>query len=197
MNWACTAIEPISAQSRESGNPGPRTRPKNWVPACAPGHAHILRAARRASPLPSPCELLRAVGRGRGWGVLFRPSTWLNWHVPYPARHLRRRIGLEVGNRFRSNTGDPRGPPPPTPPHHSQELAGGGERRGPSCGLQKMCAWPSASAGTNGIERRFKLRSSRSRRACSMHCCHACEVRDTSPSHCPLGQPGRQMARQM
>ncbi len=89
-----------------------------WVPAFALGHAHILRAARRASPLPSPCELLRAVGRGRGWGVLFWPSTWLNrdlWHVPYPARHLRRRVGLEVGNRFRSNTGDPRGPPPPDP----------------------------------------------------------------------------------
>jgi hypothetical protein len=27
----CTAIELISAHSRASGNPGPRTRPKSWV----------------------------------------------------------------------------------------------------------------------------------------------------------------------
>ncbi len=132
-----------SVRPRESGNPTYAsvlgTNQAAVVPAKALGHAHILRAARRASPLPSPCELLRAVGRGRGWGVLFRPSTWLNrdsWHVPYPARHLRRRVGLEVGKRFRSNTADPRGPPPPTPPHHSASLRGGR-------GAERPVVWPS------------------------------------------------------
>src|SRR5262247_3539897 len=35
MNSSCTAIEPIFVHSRETGIPGPRTWPKNWVPASA------------------------------------------------------------------------------------------------------------------------------------------------------------------
>ncbi len=87
--------------------------------------------------------------------------------MPYPARHLRRRVGSEVGNRFRSNTGDPRGPPPPTPPHHSASLRGGRGAERPVVWPSKMCACPSA-CGDERNSRRFKLSSSCARRDTSL-----------------------------
>src|SRR5262245_65792239 len=55
MNFRfCTTIEPISVHSRESGNPGPRTRPKSWVPASAGtnGPKRRLKTSSRSSDCP-------------------------------------------------------------------------------------------------------------------------------------------------
>src|SRR5215510_10046094 len=60
--------------------------------------AHSPCKERRASPLPSPRELLRAVGRGRGWGDLFGFAV-LDSIAPHPARRLRRRATLPTASR--------------------------------------------------------------------------------------------------
>src|SRR5262249_5374403 len=90
------------------------------VPAEALAHAHISKATRRASPLPSPRERLRVVGRGRGWGAFVRNCT-----TPHPARRL---------------------PAPRHPPHR---FAGGAlVPTTPSLPTSKKCACRSAEAGT-------------------------------------------------
>src|SRR5262249_41530256 len=59
MNLGLHAAEPISVHSRESGNPGPRIRPKNWVPLprgraesggdSNPSHLALVAVARAAT----------------------------------------------------------------------------------------------------------------------------------------------------
>src|SRR5262249_17002454 len=95
-----------------------------FVPAEALAHAHISKATRRASPLPSPRERLRVVGRGRGWGAFVRN----NCTTPHPARRL---------------------PAPRHPPH---PLAGGGMAPAtPSLPISKMCACASAEASGDPV----------------------------------------------
>src|SRR5215510_4585478 len=85
------------------------------------------KATRRASPLPSPRELLRAVGRGRGWGGFLNSS--LNRDPPT------RRAAF--------------GAAPPSPP-----LRGGRDgARGTVSALSEMYACLAMQAGTTGRER--------------------------------------------
>src|SRR5262245_4023867 len=66
---------------------------------CELRHAHIPKATRRASPLPSPRERLRVVGRGRGWGAFVRNCTTPTAPPPTRRAAFRRRATLPTASR--------------------------------------------------------------------------------------------------
>src|SRR5262245_24574775 len=98
------------------------------------------RAARRASPLPSSRELLRAVGRGRGWGEIFG-NAGLDRGAPT------RRVAFSVA---------PPSPPPKRVEDARERALGGGGMvpAAPPRLIPEMCASLGACAGTTAARSR-------------------------------------------
>src|SRR5262245_4344279 len=75
-----------------------------------------VREVGTASPLPSPREPLRVVGRGKGWGAIIGTALLSSRREP---RAEQERVEDDYYDRARFN------PPPLPPPHHYAALRGG------------------------------------------------------------------------
>src|SRR5262245_24564726 len=89
MKSGCAAIEPISAHSRESGNPGAENSATKWVPASAGTNGRAERKSRRTTmihhisiPARNPrhvTEVLVELFGGRLTGFGPYPNCYIAW----------------------------------------------------------------------------------------------------------------------
>ncbi len=71
MNWVCSAIEPISAHSRESGDPGAENSAKELGPRVRARACTDLKTGTTGLSAPLPRVAKRSGGGGVGGGGCF------------------------------------------------------------------------------------------------------------------------------